>query len=495
MGPTSDRGEDVARSVATASIWVTVGMLAGRLAGIVRELLIADTFGATRDADVAILLVSGPELLVTLAGSGAVGLVLIPILLSQQPQVQIDTFRLLSVRLGVGATALGAVAATVVIAGGTGWATEGDLPTASFRVAVLLSACAVPPALLVVLSGSLLRARDRFGAVSFETVTFTLPVLVAIILSRSVVGVAVGVLVGASVRYGVQLVLIRLGTEQRYDDSVPARSVGRPEFAVSVSISVLQAAQVYLPLLLAAGLGAPGDVALLNFGWRVLLIPIGLLGSIFAVAAYPSLVRLLQVPSPSAHAVRAVLRPIILLSVGIASWIFVFASEASEALYGRTGLGEDALATIAEQLRIGAAAIPLITIGSAGTTLLFGLQRLREGVVPYALATPVVVVLGALLYDALGPTGIVLGVSAYGATMMFSASIVLSRVSGFAVLASRDGVLVTVGLAVSVAVAIVLRALLPHDGILAVALSGTCYSLLLGPLLISATRRASGSSR
>ena len=97
-----------------------------------REYLIADTFGVTRNADVAILLVTGPEVLVTLVGTGAVGFVLIPILLDHDVGTQLKLIRRLTVRLGFVAVVVAAIAAVLTIALASSWATESGLTEESF---------------------------------------------------------------------------------------------------------------------------------------------------------------------------------------------------------------------------------------------------------------------------------------------------------------------------------------------------------------------------
>ena len=207
--------------------------------------------------------------------------------------------------------------------------------------------------MVVVLSAEFLRAQQRFGVVSFATVTFTLPILVAIVAFRSVIGVAIGVATGAALRYVSQIAVIGRHWRRTPAGEVrPGGTVRPTDVTAAFGIQVMLAGQVSIPLVLAAVLGDAGDVALLNYGWRILLIPIGLLGSVFSVAAYPSIVRLLQDESePSHRHVAGIVRPTVLLSVVVGVWVWVNAASAIAAVYRPAGLGDIALVEISSEIR------------------------------------------------------------------------------------------------------------------------------------------------
>lgn len=466
----------VRRQVVTASLWVTAGMLLGRLAGIAREFLIADTFGVTRDADVAILLVTGPDVLVNVAGSGAVGLVLIPILLQHDTGAQLRLVRRLTIRLGVAAMLLSLLVAGLVIALSSGWATEGDLSNPQFRYAVTVTAVAVPLSMLVVITAAFLRAQNRFAAVSLATVTFTAPILVAVAVFRSVIGVAVGIAIGATLRYAVQVMLIARRWRRAASIDEVDVEIRRDQIASSFGVSVLQAAQVSLPIILVTALGDAGDVALLSYGWRILLIPIGLLASVFSVAAYPTLVRMLNDPAQQAqHTVSPIVRPVILMSVVVCVWLWVNATNAIASVYGPAGLDDAAIAEIASAIRAGAVSIPLLTIGTAATTLLFGVQRLRLALWPYALATALLLVAGVMGFGFDGPRGIFFAITLYGAVFGISATVLLQRAQELLLVSLADVLTAMAVAAAGTGVAAGIRAALPGNRIAEVALNGMLF--------------------
>ena len=340
-----------------------------------------------------------------------------------------------------------------------------------------MSALAVPPSMVIVLTAEFLRAQNRFAVVSFSTVTFTLPVLVALVTLRSVVGVAVGIAAGAALRYVIQVGII--GPQWAKSSSTEIRLAGTirlTDAAIASMTSILLAAQLSIPLAIAAFAGEQGDVALLNFGWRILLIPIGLLGSLFSVAAYPSIVRLLQnADEPPQRAVAAILRPTIFLSIIIGTWLWVNASSAISVVYRTTGLSDVALSEISAEIRGGALAVPLITIGTAATTVLFGLKQKRSGLAPYLLATPTLTGLGIVLINQHGPRGLMYAMSAYGAVLCVSAVAILFRSSGLTVFNRADMPSTTAALAACGLLAFLIRYVLPGNGFVEVTLNGIAF--------------------
>jgi len=67
----------------SAGALLSAALLAGRLAGFGRELLLANGLGLSAQADMAVILLTVPDLLVNLLLSGGIGVALVPLLRSQ----------------------------------------------------------------------------------------------------------------------------------------------------------------------------------------------------------------------------------------------------------------------------------------------------------------------------------------------------------------------------------------------------------------------------
>jgi murein biosynthesis integral membrane protein MurJ len=68
----------VLKGLFLSALILNVGLLLGRLSGFVREAFVAAAYGATADADIVILMLTVPDLLVNILVGGALGAVLIP---------------------------------------------------------------------------------------------------------------------------------------------------------------------------------------------------------------------------------------------------------------------------------------------------------------------------------------------------------------------------------------------------------------------------------
>lgn len=64
------------RSLLSAGLFLSLALMAGRLAGFGREVLLASSLGLSEQADIAIVLLTVPDLLVNLLLSGGIGVAL-----------------------------------------------------------------------------------------------------------------------------------------------------------------------------------------------------------------------------------------------------------------------------------------------------------------------------------------------------------------------------------------------------------------------------------
>ncbi|MBT8208301.1 MAG: hypothetical protein KJO18_08515, partial [Acidimicrobiia bacterium] len=434
---------ETGRTVAAASLWVTAGIVTGRLVGLLRELMIADSFGANREADMAILLVSVPDTIVTIVSSGAIGLVLIPILLDHDRATQIALLRHLTVRVIAVSAALTAIFAFLVIFAATDWARRSGVQSDTFQLATILAATALPPSIAVALTMAFLRARDRFAISSFATATFNLPILCALLLRSSLVWLGAGLAAGGLLRYGTQVVAIGREWLVRRTNTVQLTGqISRSTYLAAVASNAAVALQLALPLGIATVIGNAGDVALLNFGSKLLLVPIGLLGTVISVAAYPSIIRMVsaaqRLSRTQQRQLHALIRPFVYLAAAIASWLWVNGDAFASFVYGRTALDSDDLRLIGSELRYGAASVLLLTLGAAATAILHGTKNPGRALLGYLVSSPVLLGVGIVLFRSHGPNGMMVAFSVYSFVFCVASITVLHVHRGFSPLAPRE---------------------------------------------------------
>ncbi len=61
------------RAILLSSIFLNTGLLLGRISGFIREALVAASFGASSEADIVVLMLTVPDLMVSLLMGGAMG--------------------------------------------------------------------------------------------------------------------------------------------------------------------------------------------------------------------------------------------------------------------------------------------------------------------------------------------------------------------------------------------------------------------------------------
>src|SRR5690349_10424912 len=176
--PTMTTGTTLARRVALAALLIALGNIVSRLLGVVREAVIAGTFG--RGADVATFKAAStiPTILYDLLVSGAISAALVPVLSEYAEGDEAEFWRVASSIINLTLLALAGVtallvwqapAAVTLLAGGF----QAGIREQTIQMVRLL----LPAVVFMGLSGlitALLYARQRFLLPAFTTSAFNL---------------------------------------------------------------------------------------------------------------------------------------------------------------------------------------------------------------------------------------------------------------------------------------------------------------------------------
>lgn len=291
----------VIRQVAGASLVLAAGILAGRAVGLVREAALAARLGATGDADVAVLVLTFPDLVATFLITGAVPALLVPRFREAiagapgRAAALLRDAQLLALLAGATGAALVAVlAAPVVLLLAPGFgpaARDAAVPL------IALTGLALPFAALTAVAGAYLQARGRFALPAFGTVLFNAVLVVAIVLAAapgSIGVLAVAIVVASVVRWAPQVAQALVEARGSGWGIGPValrgtdpRRLARAYVTAFGGTSVIVALPFVARAL--ASLGTPGDVALLNYAMRIVDLPVGALATVGSVAALPHL--------------------------------------------------------------------------------------------------------------------------------------------------------------------------------------------------------------
>jgi putative peptidoglycan lipid II flippase len=331
-GPASDGDQKEAApkpraSVARSAGIVSMAVMASRLLGLVREMVFAYFFGASRSFanDAYVIAFRIPNLLRDLFAEGALSSAFVTVfsdyLVTKDEK---EAFRLsnlvattLIVVLGI-LVVLGIIfAPQVVMAIAHGF--EGD--HAKFELTVRLTRIMMPFILLVALAAQamgVLNARDRFAVPAMASTFFNVGSIIGGLATAAfladpsfshpirsivekptegIVGMAYGVLIGGFFQYAFQWPSLR-GAGFRYRPMLSLTDPGLRRVFALMGPAVIGAAAVQVNVLVNSNFASSiptdtgaGPVSWLNYAFRLMQFPIGVFGVAIATATLPSISR------------------------------------------------------------------------------------------------------------------------------------------------------------------------------------------------------------
>ena len=386
-------------------------LLASRLLGLLRESVQAAALGATGLADVAVLMLTLPDLLTGILAAGALSYVLLPLWARQSAADQVLTqARLLRVLVATG------VVAGVLLVLAPGLVTAALAPglsetgRATARTALVWSAAALPLALVAALwTTRLQHGRDFVGMYGANLVVNGCVVAALLLLALGgSLSAPMGLLGGGLVLgMGLRLVWLRWRLARRgaHQTATPATttSPAAPAAFPAASVWLWALASAGLPLLLpllgrsltsSAGEGA---LTTFNYAWKLVELPLVLAIQLVATLAFPGIAAAFapdgQTPavtrrSDQVSALRSALVLAWVLACAAAAAIAGMAPALAQLLFGWGRMAPEAVAQVAAWGRIGAWSLLPQALLAVLLTLMASTGRLRGAVGAY---------LGALL--------------------------------------------------------------------------------------------------
>jgi putative peptidoglycan lipid II flippase len=351
----------------SSTVLLSLALLAGRVAGLARELSLASLFGVSRDADVAVLLLALPDLMVNLLVSGGLSAALMPRFALLDPAGRATLYRNVA---AVSFVVFGMLAVVVamfprlvfqILAPGA------VLPVNSAIVSAV--ALAIPLTALAGVTGAYLNSANRFFISGCGTLIFNLCVLAALLLARSPSEalwlLSFGILAGAAVRWGVQLVVlpaqVRHGWQQGFYLEMPLlRAFG----AASLAAALTLLAPVFVRAI--ASTVGPGSIASLNYAQKLVELPIAILITSISTVALPRLSKLYaeKRTDVASHALSRDTQYALLLSLAVVLFGLVFADAAVQVLFGRGQMSASALSRVTALTKVALLGVPAVAVSS-----------------------------------------------------------------------------------------------------------------------------------
>lgn len=426
-------------------------LLASRVLGLLRESVQAAALGATGQADVAILMLTLPDMLTGILASGALGYVLLPLWARQSASDQTMTLKHLArVLLSVGLLAgLVIVAAPSLITSALAPGLS-ETARATAHRALWWSAMAMPLALLAALWTVRLQHLRDFTGMYGANLVVNAAVVGALLLTMTQLHADMAAPItwlGWGLLLGMVLRLLWLGWRMPRAGTTeapsPATSADWPRSPIWLWALASAGLPLMLPLLGRSLASTAGEGALttFNYAWKLIELPLVLAIQLVAALAFPGIAKAFA-PSAglSANASRTQQRDA-LRNAFVLAWVLGCAAAAAlssmapslaQLLFGWGRMPAEAVAQVGAWGRIGAWSLLPQALLAVLLTLLASTGRLRGAVLAYAGA---LALLGALGW-AMGQMGATQGLS--GAQVMWAINGALSAAAVVLLVRERD---------------------------------------------------------
>lgn len=350
--------------------------MAGRLAGLARDLVLASVLGLSQEADVAIVILVLPDLLVNLLLSGGLGVALVP-LLRNSADVEVATlFFKASVGVSIVFAIIGAIVALFpnlwfgLLAPGIAL----PIPFNSSWAFYALGA-ALPLTALSGVTSAALNARGRFLVAGCGTLIFNTIIIGALLLGGGMMNlleaVSWGILIGALLRWISQLAnLPAVYSLPQGKTRLLTRNVARAFIAGLLTSSLLILAPVIIRA--SASLLGAGKIAAISYALKLVELPVGVLFTSIVTVLYPTFCQLYagNEIARSQDLFRTHLTKILIFSIAVVVPGWAYADAVSTIIFQRGRVSVDDAHLIAELFRVLLLSVPCVAISSLTATWL-----------------------------------------------------------------------------------------------------------------------------
>ena len=414
-------------------------LLLSRVLGLVRESVLAATFGASGLGDVAVLMLTLPDWGAGVLAGGALAYVLLPHWAKQTPAQQAATQRTVAIWLLVGGLGLGLglVLCRAVL---TSWLAAG-VPTPlqpEAQAGLVWAAVSLPAALLASLGVTRLQHERDFTGMYGANLVVNGVVIGALLLMawlavpQATAGRVTELGLALCAAMGLRLLWLHwrarqplrpgaeLGLAPDHADADAAKAMPGPVHQTH-SAADLPPAALWVWAALAAGLPltlpfaarslasgeGEGALATFNYAWKLVELPLMLAIQLVASLAFPALTRaMLPLNGAEQGQVQAALtleaRQLVRSALALA-WTLACAATLAlqvggraitELLFGWGRMDADALARVADWGRVGAWGLLPQALIAVAVTVLAAQSRLRAAVAAYAGALAILLLCG-----------------------------------------------------------------------------------------------------
>jgi putative peptidoglycan lipid II flippase len=282
-----------------ASILVFLGILAGRALGFLREVLIAHQFGVTRDADIAVLVLTVPDIFLNILVGGAATAVLVPEFTKHNKDkawtlfVQ-STFVMFTFFLVV-TFAISFFSNELVTLFAPGFDENSVFRSSKYLIFALAS---LPISAITAVSTSYLQSKDHFAIPSFGTFIYNFVIIVVMLfasgLHDGLFVLALVICLASIFRYVSQFILAfkHRGRYASNGKTVLDRGLLNRYFQALGTVGLIFLIPVISRVF--SSFHGEGAVAAMNYANKFIELPLGAVISVLPVVMFPKLSEMFQ---------------------------------------------------------------------------------------------------------------------------------------------------------------------------------------------------------
>jgi len=353
------------------SLWMFLGILLGRLAGFAREVFLASRFGAGAEADIAILMLTLPDLLVNVLVGGGMSVALIPAfkrygaglrsycLFMQSNVVVVLVFSGVALLL----TRLVEPLIHLAAPGFTAQQVAGSIPL--LEVVLWL----IPLTTLAGVSTAFLQASGRFAVSSFNTFSFNAVVLLGLGYSIATEGslheLALFIIAAGLVRWGLQLLALprpRLSWRCSRWRLLDQELLSRYLHAMAAGGLLL-----LLPVMARAmaSLHGEGGLSVFNYAMKLVEFPLSIGVMVLSAGIFPLLSQCFATRQEEcAEMVASGVQVVLLITVAMMLPLAWFATDFAQLVFGRGAMEPGDVTVVGGLMALGVLALPLQGVAS-----------------------------------------------------------------------------------------------------------------------------------
>lgn len=281
-----------------AAYVLALSSLASSLLALLRDRLLAHTFGAGIELDLYYAAFRIPDILFVAIGALVSAYVLIPVLASRDEDGQrryIDSVVFGFSLLAISASIIAFIAAPSLLNFLFPKLADG----ATFPTLILLTRILLLQPILLGLSNILAavtQSRHRYLLYALAPIVYNLGIVAGILVlypRMGLIGLGWGVCLGAALHFGIQLPSAMKDGFLSFKNRLEIGTIFET-FRISIprALALSMSQVAFLGLLMIAGTLVSGSISIFMFGFNLQAVPLAIIGASYSVAAFPTLSRL-----------------------------------------------------------------------------------------------------------------------------------------------------------------------------------------------------------